>query len=63
MVEIENKTPDIGGLMTASILNTKLIKLRIKFLIKVNMLMNLMNFPTQYWCNNEVNAVSQQQQQ
>ena len=40
IIEIENKVPDITGLVTTVSVNTKMVKLRIKFLVLVAQLKN-----------------------
>ena len=45
ITEVGNKIPDTSNLVTATALNTKLMKLRIKFLIMINivLLLNLIS--------------------
>ena len=41
--EVVNKIPDTSNLVTTSVLNTKIIELRIKFLVVLNIIL-LKNF-------------------
>lgn len=52
--EVNKKIPDVSGLVTNTALNAKIDKLRIEFLIMLNifLLLNLLNLLTKYLIRN-----------